>query len=103
MRFVIVIAPDRDWFNTWCLIENDPPLNPRDPRWVVVTKAEDTRKLYGLQRELTDIQVLERPYSGWNYIYEVLVSLRFWHPKQGPINIWNPSPAEFASFWSKSP
>lgn len=105
MRFVIVIAPDHNWFNNWCLIENDPPLNPRDPRWVVVTNAEETCKLFWLVKELTDIQYLGDPWTSKDRseIYSALIRLKMWHPRTGAINIWNPTPAEFATFWIKSP
>lgn len=105
MDRVIVIAPDYDRFRNWCLIENDPPLKERDPRWVVITNREHIRKLFGLNRKNSSIYVIDWPYTSRDYqeIRETLIRLKLWHPKTGAINIWNPTPEEYATFWSGIP
>jgi hypothetical protein len=35
---VLVLAPNYQWFVTWCRMDNDPPLNPKDRRFVFLTE-----------------------------------------------------------------
>jgi hypothetical protein len=48
---------------TWCQVDNTPPLNPRDPKWVVVTGAPDCMQMRALSPENADIIRLGMPRS----------------------------------------
>lgn len=60
---IFVIAPDHRWFENWCKMDCDPPLNPRDRRWRVVTSQHDAaRRTHGRhKRDGDDVILLGMP------------------------------------------
>lgn len=62
-RRTVVVAPNFQHFRNWCLVDNDPPLDPRDPKFVVLTGAHDARKVMGLRAQDHEFIVLGWPTS----------------------------------------
>lgn len=51
---VFVIAPNWEWFVNFCRVDCDPPLNPQDRRWRVVTSANRDRIGHGRYKRAGD-------------------------------------------------
>lgn len=43
----VIVAPTYEWFVNWCSVDCDPPQNPRDRKFVLVTGTESMRRLRG--------------------------------------------------------
>lgn len=44
-QIIFVIAPDHQWFETWCVCDCDPRENAHDRKWRVITGPEDAYRL----------------------------------------------------------
>ena len=69
---VFVIAPNHLWFENWCLIDNHPPLNPKDRRWRVLTHRDDALRLVKGRHWREGDKILEIGGPRWRGLYEVM-------------------------------
>lgn len=74
-NLVIVIAPNRPWFENWCRMDCDPPENPNDRKFVVFSSEADYRRTRGRHAQEGD-RVILLGHPEWRIlpVLEVLLS-----------------------------
>lgn len=51
----VIVAPTRQWFEHWCHMDCNPPVNPNDRRFVLITGARDVQRLRGRRAQPEDV------------------------------------------------
>jgi hypothetical protein len=74
---IFAVAPDHLWFENWCLIDCDPPLNPRDRRWRVITSPHTRASRGRYKRDGDDVILLGMPTWRIGDVIHVLLSCGF--------------------------